>query len=240
MASRKRFNFRRVASIFLVAAFVLLLVPPVQVALAVFRDPPIVPMRLQRKVEAWMSGKRFEEAPFRRVALKNIPEEFIHFVWASEDQTFFKHRGFDIPRIRQAIDEARDRERETRAVSTITMQCARSLFLWQQRSYLRKALEAYYTIWMELFMSKKRILELYLNNVEFGPGIYGIGTAAEEYFATTPDRLTRSQMLGLAAILPNPLRWSPVRPNGAVLRKIRRVERLSSRAPFPSEELSGR
>ena len=126
---------------------------------------------------------------------------------------------------------------EARGVSTITMQCARSLFLWQGRSYLRKALEAYYTIWMELFMSKRRILELYLNHIEFGPGIYGIGAAAHEYFGRTPAQLTRGQMIALAAILPNPLKWSPVRPNQTVLRKIRRVERLSSRALFPREEL---
>lgn len=117
------------------------------------------------------------------------------------------------------------------------MQCARSVFLWQGRSYFRKALEAYYTIWMELLLSKQRILELYLNHIEFGPGIYGIGAAAREYFDTTPDQLTRSQMVALVAILPNPLKWSPVRPNRTVLRKIRRVERLSSQAPFPSRQL---
>jgi monofunctional biosynthetic peptidoglycan transglycosylase len=117
------------------------------------------------------------------------------------------------------------------------MQCARSLFLWQGRSYVRKALEAYYTLWMELLMSKQRILELYLNHIEFGPGIYGIGAAARQYFDTGPDQLSRSQMLALAAILPNPLKWSPTEPNKTVVRKIRRVERLASQAPFPSEQL---
>jgi monofunctional biosynthetic peptidoglycan transglycosylase len=174
------------------------------------------------------------------VTLKKIPEDLVHFIWASEDQAFFDHHGFDIARIRDAIDEAMDADGEARGVSTITMQCARSLFLWQGRSYFRKALEAYYTIWMELFMSKRRILELYLNHVEFGPGIYGIGAAAHAYFDTTPEQLTRSQMIALAAILPNPLKWSPIHPDQTVLRKIRRVERLSSRAPFPSEELRGK
>jgi monofunctional biosynthetic peptidoglycan transglycosylase len=237
VASKKKISFRRAAQILLVAVLVVLLIPSVQVALAVFWDPPFVPMRIQRKLEARLKGKPLQEAPFRRVALRNIPEDLLHFVWASEDQEFFDHHGFDVSRIREAIAEANDGEGEARGVSTITMQCARSLFLWQGRSYLRKAVEAYYTVWMELFMSKQRILELYLNHIEFGPGIYGIGAAAHEYFGTTPDKLTRSQMVALAAILPNPLKWSPVRPNGAVLRKIRRVERLSSRAPFPSEEL---
>jgi monofunctional biosynthetic peptidoglycan transglycosylase len=237
VASRKKSKTRRVALIVLIAVLVVLLIPPGQVALAVLWNPPIVPMRAQRKIEAWQQGKALEEAPFRWVGIKDIPEDFIHFVWASEDQLFFDHHGFDVPRIREAIEEAQEENGQPRGVSTITMQCARSLFLWQGRSYFRKALEAYYTLWMELLMSKRRILELYLNHIEFGPGIYGIGAAAQQYFETTPDRLTRSQMVALAAILPNPLKWSPVRPNRTVLRKIRRVERLSAQAPFPKDEL---
>ncbi len=234
MASKK-FNFRRVAKFLLIAFLVVLLIPPAQVAIAVFWDPPLVPMRYQRRIEARMRGKTLQEAPVRWVALRDVPERLVHYIWASEDQAFFDHRGFDVPRIRTAIAEAKDGE--ARGVSTITMQCARSVFLWQGRSYFRKALEAYYTIWMEFFMSKRRILELYLNHIEFGPGIYGIAAASHEYFDRTPGQLTRGQMIALAAILPNPLKWSPVRPNQTVLRKIRRVERLSSRALFPREEL---
>ena len=219
------------------AALVVLMVPPLQVALATVWDPLLIPMRIQRKVEAWRTGKPLEEAPPRWIALKNIPERFIHFVWASEDQQFFEHHGFDLRRIREAIEEAQGSNDEPRGVSTITMQSARTLFLWQGRSYLRKALEAYYTLWMELLMSKQRILELYLNHIEFGPGIYGIGAAARTYFDTTPDQLSRNQMLALVAILPNPLKWSPIRPDRAVVRKIHRVERLAARAPFPSEKL---
>ena len=141
-------------------------------------------MRVQRQIEARMKGKALEEASFRPIALKDVPHELIHYIWASEDQAFFEHQGFDLARVRDAIAEAKDGE--PRGVSTITMQCARSVFLWQGRSYLRKALEAYYTIWMELLMSKRRILELYLNHIEFGPGIYGIGAAAHEHFGKTP------------------------------------------------------
>ena len=216
------------------------MIPPVQVALATVWNPPLIPMRIQRKVGAWLTGKPLKPVSLQWISLKDIPERFIHFVWASEDQQFFEHHGFDIRRIREAIEEAQDRNDEPRGVSTITMQCARTLYLWQGRSYLRKALEAYYTLWMELLMSKQRILELYLNHIEFGPGIYGIGAAARIYFETTPDQLSRNQMLALAAILPNPLKWSPTHPNNAVIRKIRRVERLASQAPFPSKELQRR
>jgi monofunctional glycosyltransferase len=234
VTSRKS-KLGRAAKVLLVVALAGLLIPPAQVALAVFWDPPFVPMRTQRRIEARSKGKPLQEAQARWVPLKEIPSELIHYIWASEDQAFFDHNGFDVPRIRMAIAEAKGGE--ARGVSTITMQCARSVFLWQGRSYLRKALEAYYTIWMELFMSKRRILELYLNHIEFGPGIYGIGAAAHEYFRKTPGQLTRNQMIALAAVLPNPLKWSPLRPNATLLRKIHRVERLSSRAPFPREKL---
>jgi monofunctional biosynthetic peptidoglycan transglycosylase len=233
----KKSRLVRATQVLLLAILVTLTIPPVQVALATVWNPPLVPMQIQRKLEAWLTGQSLEEAPSGWVPLKDIPEQFIHFVWASEDQQFFQHHGFDIRRIREAIEEAQDRNDEPRALSTITMQCARTLFLWQGRSYLRKALEAYYTLWMELLMSKQRILELYLNHIELGPGIYGIGAAAHKYFDTAPNQLSRGQMLALSAILPNPLKWSPTHPNKVVVRKIRRVERLASQAPFPSEEL---
>jgi len=188
-------------------------------------------MQVQRKLEG-TPGK-----PVIWTPLDKIPEDLLHFIWASEDQNFFEHDGFDFEQLNKAIAEAKKKGGSVRGSSTISMQCARSVFLWQGRSYVRKALEAYYTFWMELFLGKKRILELYLNNIEFGPGIYGIGAAAKEYFDRAPGALSRSQMIALAAILPNPLKWSPVRPDETVRKKIRRIERLSSRAPFPEKEL---
>lgn len=194
-------------------------------------------MQFQRRLEAARAEKPWPEAPRRWTPLPEIPEGLIHYIWASEDQAFFQHDGFDLPQMRKAIAEAKKTGQSVRGSSTITMQCARSVFLWQGRSYLRKALEAYYTLWMELLLSKPRILELYLNHIEFGPGIYGIGAASEKYYGKKPAQLSQRQMIALAAILPNPLKWSPVTPNETVRRKIRRIERLSSRAPFPSKEI---
>jgi monofunctional biosynthetic peptidoglycan transglycosylase len=131
VASRKKINFRRAAQILFVAIVVILLIPPAQVALAILWDPPIVPKRIQRKFEAWRKGKPMKGVPSRWVALKDIPEGFIHLVWASEDQQFFDHHGFDVPRLREALEEAQEGNGEPRGVSTITMQCARSVFLWQ-------------------------------------------------------------------------------------------------------------
>lgn len=227
----KKTRFRQAAKIAGALVAIALLLPPAQVALTAFVNPTWTPMQIQRKLEG------IPRQPVRWTPLASIPEGFIHFIWASEDQAFFDHGGFDLEQLNKAIAEAKRTGKSVSGSSTITMQCARSVFLWQGRSYLRKALEAYYTFWMELFLSKKRILELYLNGIEFGPGIYGIGAASQKYFNREPARLTRSQMIALAAILPNPLKWSPVKPNETVRQKIRRIERLSSRAPFPDEEL---
>jgi monofunctional biosynthetic peptidoglycan transglycosylase len=233
-------RFRRFAKIFLIIALVAAIVPPAQVMLTKLWNPPTSPMQFQRKVEAWRKGSEWEQHPIEWVKLKDTPPQLIHFIWASEDQAFFQHGGFDLPQLRKAMNEAKAKGKEVTGASTITMQCARSVFLWQGRSYIRKGLEAYYTFWMELLLSKQRILELYLNHIEMGPGIYGIGAAAEQHFGKPVGQLSRSQMMALAAILPNPLNWSPVKPDAKVQKKIRRVERLSSRAPFPTKELPER
>lgn len=215
----------------------LLAVPPAQVAWAIFWNPTVTPMQWQRRVEAWRGNRPYTGHPVIWTPLKDIPQAQVRYIWASEDQAFFKHGGFDLRQLRKAIEAAQENKKSVRGASTITMQCARSVFLWQGRSYVRKVLEFYYTFWMELLLSKQRILELYLNSIEFGPGIYGIGAAAKEHYGKTPGELTRQEMVALAAILPNPLKWSPVKPDATVQKKMRRVERLAGRADFPAGEL---
>ncbi|HRJ71146.1 MAG TPA: biosynthetic peptidoglycan transglycosylase [Terrimicrobiaceae bacterium] len=227
--TKKRSKFVRIARWALIFAAILLAIPPVQIAGTILGNPRTSLMQWQRKLE---NRSGVPQRPILWVPLEDIPVPLIHFIWASEDQMFFRHRGFDLPQLLKAVQDAGGR-----GASTITMQCARSVFLWQGRSYIRKGLEAYYTLWMELLLSKRRILELYLNHIELGPGIYGVGAAAEAHFQKSPGQLTRRQMIALAAILPNPLEWSPSKPNATVERKIRRIERLSSRATFPVSEL---
>lgn len=218
----------------LIAIGILLAIPPLQVLLVAVWDPPISPMQIQRALER-REGQEWHRIEWLR--LDQIPTPQIHFIWASEDQAFFQHGGFDLENLKKVMEDAQDGDGVVRGASTITMQCARTVFLWQGRSYVRKALEAYYTFWMELLLSKKRILELYLNHIELGPGVYGLGAAAEYHFGKSVDALTRTQMLALAAILPNPREWSPSRPSALVQRKIRRVERLASRSVFPAKEI---
>ncbi|MEO8206262.1 MAG: monofunctional biosynthetic peptidoglycan transglycosylase [Chthoniobacterales bacterium] len=235
--SAKSGKIRRFLKYASIAFLLLLIFPVLHIGLTRFINPIWSPMQSERSLKARFSGTAWHTTPVQWVSLEKIPVELIHYIWASEDQAFFTHNGFDMWQLKQAMDAAREGGHSIRGASTITMQCARSVYLWQDRSYVRKALEAYYTLWMELLLSKQRILELYLNHIELGAGIYGVGAAAQEYYGKTPDQLSKNEMLSLAAILPNPLKWSPVHQNAMVQRKIARIQRLASRAPFPKEEL---
>jgi monofunctional biosynthetic peptidoglycan transglycosylase len=131
-------------------------------------------------------------------------------VVASEDQRFFDHWGFDIAQIQKAIKENKKRK-IARGASTITMQVAKNLFLWRSKSLIRKGMEVYYTILIELLWSKERILEVYLNSAELGDRIYGVKAAASRYFRSNPKKLNAKQSALLAATLPSPKKRNPSR-----------------------------
>ncbi|MDQ6612581.1 MAG: monofunctional biosynthetic peptidoglycan transglycosylase, partial [Gemmatimonadota bacterium] len=129
-------------------------------------------------------------------------------VLASEDDRFYLHRGFDLVEIDKAIDRKRAGG-TLRGASTITQQVAKNIFLWEGRSFIRKGLEAYLTVWLELLLGKDRILDLYLNLAEWGDGVFGAEAAAQKHYGKSALKLTREEAARLAAILPSPLRWSP-------------------------------
>jgi monofunctional biosynthetic peptidoglycan transglycosylase len=133
-------------------------------------------------------------------------------VMAAEDQKFPEHYGFDVVAIQDAVIDRLD-GKSLRGASTITQQVAKNLFLWPGQSFLRKGIEAYFSVIIELTWSKKRILEMYLNIVEFGPGIYGIPEAGRIYFGKTPRQLTDADAALLAAVLPNPNRFHVNQPS---------------------------
>lgn len=139
-------------------------------------------------------------------------------VIASEDQKFAFHPGFDFEAIDQAIKE-RERGKRLRGASTISQQVAKNLFLWPGPSFVRKGLEAYLTLLIELLWPKQRILEVYLNVAEFGPGIYGVGAAAPRLFHTDAAHLSQSQSALLAAVLPNPKKLHADRPSAYLYRR---------------------
>jgi monofunctional biosynthetic peptidoglycan transglycosylase len=135
-----------------------------------------------------------------------------HAVIAAEDQKFLTHHGLDFDSIDQAIDDYRSGE-GLRGASTITQQVAKNLFLWPGRSFVRKVLEAYFALLIEVCWSKQRILEMYLNIAELGPGVFGVEAAAQEFFKTRASALTAAQAALLAAVLPNPQRFLAAQPN---------------------------
>ena len=215
----------------------LLLIPPLEVMLVRFIDPPRTRPMMFYKMGAFFS--RDPDAPlrYRWVDLPQVPEMFLKHLWISEDQRFFQHDGFDWKELDAALEQAERRGKPVRGVSTITMQTARSIFLWQGRSYIRKGVEAYYTFWMEALLPKRRILELYANVIETGRGIYGVEAASRHYFSVSARGLTREQSAMLAAVLPNPKGWNPTKPSPTLRARQRRILAREQQAHFPAELL---
>jgi monofunctional biosynthetic peptidoglycan transglycosylase len=130
---------------------------------------------------------------------------------ASEDQKFYDHFGFDVEAVQKALKD-RERGRRVRGASTISQQVVKNLFLWPGQSWIRKGLEAGYTLWLELVLPKERILEIYVNIAEFGYGVYGAEAAAQRYFDKPASKLTRSESALMAVVLPNPKKMKIDRP----------------------------
>jgi monofunctional biosynthetic peptidoglycan transglycosylase len=192
-----------------------------QVGLFKFVDPPFTASMAGRYAASKFGGKEYA-VRYRWKELDAISPHLRRAVLAAEDQRFPEHCGFDWVELKKAAGEALSGGR-LRGASTISMQAARSLFLWPGRNLLRKGLEAWYTVLMELFWSKARILEMYLNTVDWGDDIVGAQAAAGEYYRRDASRLNRWQAAMLAAVLPNPHRWSPNRPTRYVVRRQHRI-----------------
>lgn len=152
------------------------------------------------------------------VPLEDISPYMMLAVVAAEDTHFMEHDGFDWEEIEKAYTDSQKGKR-LRGASTISQQTAKNVFLWPGRSWLRKGLEAYFTTLIEFFWGKERILEVYLNSIETGEGLYGIAAVAREHFGKTPDKLTREECALIAATLPNPRRFSSKKPSDYVRKR---------------------
>lgn len=210
--------FAIVAAVSLVAASILMYFPVV--VWHRFRAPEITSVMRYRAAQAEASGDVWH-LRHTWIPLERISPHMATAVLAAEDSRFYEHRGFDLEQI-QAAWERRERRGHLRGASTITQQTVKNLYLTPRRSFLRKVREAVLTVWMELWLPKRRILELYLNIVELGPGIFGVEAAARTYFDQPAARLTPSQAALLAATLPAPLVRNPARPTPG----LRRLQRL--------------
>lgn len=169
------------------------------------------------------------------VSLSKISPSMPVAVMASEDQRFLKHHGFDYEAIEKAAMNNLDGKRKLGG-STISQQTAKNVFLWPGRSWLRKGLEAYFTVLIEFVWSKQRIMEVYLNSIEMGEGIYGVEAVADEYFGCKASELTRSNCALIAATLPNPRKFSSKNPSDyMVRRKVKIMKEMKFIPLFPKE-----
>jgi monofunctional biosynthetic peptidoglycan transglycosylase len=173
---------------------------------------------VQRKIEAMVSFHNRQIITYEWFRYNNISKQMALAVIAAEDQNFPNHFGFDFEQIEKAIEQ-HERGHRLRGASTITQQVAKNLFLWEGRSFVRKGLEAYFTVLIELLWSKERILEVYLNITEMGDMIFGVGAASQIYFKKQPGKLNSNQAALLAAVIPNPIRYSVRNPSEYILQR---------------------
>jgi len=202
---RKRSFFRRLAGTLALAALVWLGLSLGAVAALRWLDPPTTMVML-------LQPGPVGDLEYTWVDRKRIAWSAARAVMASEDQRFADHHGIDFVSLDKALADYRDGD-DLRGASTITQQVAKNVFLWQGRSFVRKALEAYFAVLIEMCWTKERILEVYLNIAEFGPGVFGVEAAAREYFGSSAAALDVSDAALLAAVLPNPQRLLAARPS---------------------------
>lgn len=177
---------------------------------------PTTTFMLYRHFEDLVDDGTYQSIRYQWVNAKNISPHAAKAVIASEDQLFFQHSGFDIASIQSSIDDYQDGGK-LRGASTISQQVAKNIFLTPSKSFLRKGIEAWFTLLIEIFWSKQRILEVYLNIAEFGDHLFGIEAASRQYFGISAKNLSRSQSALLAGTLPNPIRLKAARPSAYLL-----------------------
>ncbi|HET7106243.1 MAG TPA: monofunctional biosynthetic peptidoglycan transglycosylase [Candidatus Acidoferrum sp.] len=187
-------------------------------------DPPTTAVHIQRRIQAWIHHKPYPER-YKFVPLNQISPDLQHAVIAAEDSHFYQHHGFDWHEIEIAADDDLEGGR-SRGASTITQQLIKNLFFGTGRSFLRKGVEATLVPVAEFFLGKRRILELYLNVVEWGPGIYGAEAACRYYYEIPARYVGRQQAARLAAILPAPLKRRPERMNNYSAIILRRMAQI--------------
>jgi monofunctional biosynthetic peptidoglycan transglycosylase len=181
----------------IISVLLLAILPPVTTAFIIIDD--------------WTNENKYE-IQYQWVSWENISLYVPLALICAEDQKFLDHFGFDLESIEEAWDE-RQQGKRFRGASTISQQVVKNLFLWPGKSFIRKGLEAYFTLLIELFWSKKRILEMYVNIAQFGKGVYGVQAAGQKYFKKNASKITYYQAALMGAVLPNPVRFKINRPS---------------------------
>lgn len=214
---------RKLPRILLLSLFGSMLLSILLVLMMRWVNVPYSALMLERQIDAYFSGQKYSA---KRIwePWHTLPDHLKMAVIAAEDQQFANHYGFDIAAIRAAL-AFNQKGDSIRGASTLSQQVAKNTFLWSSRSWPRKILEAWFTAWIELLWSKERILEVYLNSAEWGPGVFGAQAAAQYHFNTGAAYLSNQQAYLLAAILPSPLKRSASQPSAATEQRARWIRR---------------
>jgi monofunctional biosynthetic peptidoglycan transglycosylase len=210
--------FGRLVSTIVIAGLLVFVIGPI-VVVAVYRfvPPPITLLMVQRVFE----GRGFDR---RWVPMRQMSPALVRAVIAAEDARFCEHHGFDFGAIQKAM-AANEAGKKLRGGSTISQQTAKNVFLWPSRDWVRKGLETWFTVLIELGWGKERIMEVYLNSIEWGPGVYGAEAAAQKNFHVHASQLNAAQAARLAAIVPKPLSWRAAKPGRYVQRRSGAINR---------------
>jgi monofunctional biosynthetic peptidoglycan transglycosylase len=181
-----------------------------------FINPPVTPLMMIRLAQQAYNGQTIR-LDKDWISIGNLSPNMPLAAVAAEDNLFSEHSGFDFEAIQKAKEfNQKKKGKKVRGASTISQQTAKNVFLWPERSWVRKGLEAYFTVLIEFVWGKERIMEVYLNIIETGKGIYGVEAASQAYFGKSAAKLSRGEAALIAAILPNPLKWNPSSPTSYI------------------------
>jgi monofunctional biosynthetic peptidoglycan transglycosylase len=207
----------------IIKKFLIIFIGSSVLAVVMYRYVPVyvTPLMVIRAVEQKQADKPIK-LKHKWLSLDKISHNMVQAVVASEDNLFMEHNGFDFDQIEKAVKEAKSGKRN-RGASTISQQTAKNVFLWNGGGWFRKGLEAYFTVLIELLWSKERIMEIYLNSIEMGYGIYGVEAVAKEHFNKKAAKLTKREAALIAATLPNPLRYNSANPSAYMRKRQRQI-----------------
>jgi len=197
---------------------------------------PYTGVMFERQLSAWFAGEFKYNEKHQWVPIEQMSKHLLQAVVAAEDQKFLQHHGFDLTAIEKAL-AFNAKSKRVRGASTISQQTAKNVFLWTGRSWIRKGLESGLTVLIEGAWGKERILEVYLNSIEFGEGIFGVEAAAQRYFKTSAAKLSKSQAALLAAVLPNPHRLLVHAPSNYVRGRQQWIIRQMNQLPSIATQL---
>ncbi len=235
--------FKKVLKYFWRATLIFLAASLISVILFRWIPIPFTPLMGIRLVEQLVDGKPFK-CKKDWEPIENISPNLPLAVICSEDQLFLAHHGFDLKAIEKAMAfNKKKKGNKVRGASTISQQTAKNVFLWQGRSWVRKGFEVYFTGLIELIWSKERIMEVYLNVIEMGDGVYGAQAASKQYFNKDAKKISQGEAALIAAVLPNPRKWNPGKPSKYVRKRenwiIRQMNNHGGKIELEPEEEAG-